>query len=66
MFECVIEHFFHFNLKPIGLVIEIEVANENLPSKNAKYKHVPTNFVKIMKYFTNCGDAQTIKNSKIM
>jgi len=53
-------------LKPIGLVIEIEVANENLPSKNAKYKHVPTNFVKIMKYFTNCGDAQTIKNSKIM
>jgi hypothetical protein len=37
-----IEHLFHCNLKPIGLVIEIEVTNENLPSKNAQYKHVPT------------------------
>jgi len=37
-----IEHVFHCNLKPIGLVIEIEATNENLPSKNAQYKHVPT------------------------
>jgi len=35
-----IEHLFHWNLKPIGLVIEVEVANENLPSKKARYKHV--------------------------
>jgi hypothetical protein len=30
-----IEHLFHCNLKPIGLVIEIEATNENLSSKNA-------------------------------
>jgi hypothetical protein len=35
-----IEHLFHWNLKPIGLVIEVEAANENLPSKKARYKHV--------------------------
>ncbi len=29
-------------LKPIGLDIEIEIANENLPSKNAQYRHVCT------------------------
>jgi hypothetical protein len=27
-----IEHLFHWNLKPIGLVIEVEATNENLPS----------------------------------
>jgi hypothetical protein len=37
-----IEHLFHCNLKPTCLVIEIEAANENLPSKNAKCRHVPT------------------------
>jgi len=37
-----IEHSFHCKLKPIGLVIKIEVANENLPSKNAQYRHVLT------------------------
>jgi hypothetical protein len=37
-----IEHLFHRNLKPIGLVIEIEAANENLPSKNAQCRNVPT------------------------
>jgi len=41
-FEPMIEHLFHRNLIPIGLVIEIEAANENLPSKNAQYRHVPT------------------------
>jgi hypothetical protein len=37
---AVIEHLFHWNLKPIGLVIEVEFANENLPSKKTQYKHV--------------------------
>jgi hypothetical protein len=37
---AVIEHLFHCNLKPTSLVIEVEVANENLPSKKTRYEHV--------------------------
>jgi hypothetical protein len=29
-------------LNPGGLVIEVEAVNENLPSKKARYRHVPT------------------------
>ncbi len=39
--QHVIEHLSHCNLNPTGLVIEVEAANENLPSKKARYRHVP-------------------------
>jgi hypothetical protein len=39
--QHVIGHLSHCNLNPTGLVIDVEAANENLPSKKARYRHVP-------------------------
>ncbi len=63
-----IEHLFHFNLKPIHLVIEIEATNENLPSKNVQYKHVLTILQKkssISQIVEMPKPTKTLKSSKV-